>query len=80
MQAGHDPSTREVLGKFHVYVMGSERQAVVEVGPYLHNYWTVANAQHPGHTAARRLQAEDQIARANVIAGEPQRCRDSIRR
>ena len=47
VQAGHDPATREVLGKFHIYV-GSEREAVAEAGPYLHNYWTVADAQHPG--------------------------------
>jgi natural product biosynthesis luciferase-like monooxygenase protein len=80
VQAGHDPSTREVLGKFHVYVTGSARQAVAEAGPYLHNYWTVAGAQHPGRAAARQIQAEDQIARGNVIAGEPQRCIDLIRR
>ena len=80
MQAGHDPSTREVLGKFHIYVTSSEREAVAEAGPYLHNYWRVADAQHPGRSAARRLQAAEQIARGNVIAGEPQRCIDSIRR
>jgi natural product biosynthesis luciferase-like monooxygenase protein len=80
LQAGHDPSTREVLGKFHIYVTGSEREAVAEAGPYLHNYWTVADAQHPGRTAARRLQAAEQIARGNVIAGDPQRCIDIIRR
>src|SRR5207248_2952524 len=43
-------------------------------------YWRVADAQHPGRTAARRLQAAEQIARGNVIAGEPQRCIDIIRR
>ena len=80
VQAGHDPATREVLGKFHIYVTGSERQAVAEAGPYLHNYWTVADAQHPERTPARRLQAAEQIARGNVIAGEPQRCIDIIRR
>ena len=80
VQAGHDPSTREVLGKFHIYVTGSERQAVAEAGPYLHNYWRVADAQHLGRTAARRLQATEQIARGNVIAGDPQRCIDIIRR
>jgi natural product biosynthesis luciferase-like monooxygenase protein len=80
VQAGHDPSTREVLGKFHIYVTGSARQAVEEAGPYLHNYWTVAGGQNPGRAAARRVQAEGEIARGNVIAGEPQRCIDIIRR
>ncbi len=80
VKAGHDPSTREVLGKFHIYVTGSEREAVAVAGPYLHNYWAVADAQHPGRTTARRLQAAEQIARGNVIAGDPQRCIDLIRR
>jgi alkanesulfonate monooxygenase SsuD/methylene tetrahydromethanopterin reductase-like flavin-dependent oxidoreductase (luciferase family) len=80
VQAGHDPSTRKVLGKFHMYVADSEREAVEEAGPYLHNYWQVADAQQPGRTAARRMQAAEQIARGNVIAGEPQRCIDLIRR
>jgi len=80
VQAGHDPSTREVLGKFHIYVTGSEREAVAEAGPYLHNYWAVADAQHPVRAAARQIRAEDQIARGNVIAGEPQRCIDIIQR
>ena len=90
---GHDPAAREVLGKFHIDVTDSEREAVAEAGPYLHNYWRVADAQHPGRTAtgrslrslrrhsrADRLQAAEQIARGNVIAGEPQRCIDLIRR
>ena len=79
VQAGHDPATREVLGKFHIYVADSEQQAVHEAGPYLHNYWRVADAQHPGRSAVRQNQAEDQIARGNVIAGDPQRCIDIIR-
>jgi alkanesulfonate monooxygenase SsuD/methylene tetrahydromethanopterin reductase-like flavin-dependent oxidoreductase (luciferase family) len=80
VQAGHDPATRDVLGKFHIYVAGSEQAAVAEAGPYLHNYWAVADAQHPGRTAARPIQAAVQVARGNVIAGEPQRCIDLIRR
>ena len=80
VQAGHDPSTREVLGKFHIYVTDSTRAAVEEAGPYLHNYWAVADTQHPGRAATRPIQAVEQIARGNVIAGEPQRCIDIIRR
>jgi natural product biosynthesis luciferase-like monooxygenase protein len=80
VQAGHDLTTREVLGKFHIYVTDSARAAVEEAGPYLQNYWAVADAQHPGRAAARPIQAAEQIARGNVIAGEPQRCIDLIRR
>jgi natural product biosynthesis luciferase-like monooxygenase protein len=80
VQAGHDPSTREVLGKFHIYVTDSEPAAVAEAGPYLHNYWAVADAQHSWRTTARPIQVAEQIAQGNVIAGEPQRCIDLIRR
>jgi natural product biosynthesis luciferase-like monooxygenase protein len=79
VQAGHDPATREVLGKFHIYVTDSARAAVAEAGQYLHNYWTLADAQNHGRAAARRNHAADQIARGNVIGGEPQRCIDLIR-
>ena len=80
VKAGHDPSTREVLGKFHIYVTGSEREAVKEAGPYLHHYWTLADAQNRVGSAARQTRAQDQIARGNVIAGDPPRCIDIIRR
>jgi natural product biosynthesis luciferase-like monooxygenase protein len=80
VKAGHDPSSREVLGKFHIYVTDSAPAALKEAGPYLHNYWMVADAQHPGRAAPRPMQAAEQIARGNVIAGEPQRCIDLIRR
>jgi alkanesulfonate monooxygenase SsuD/methylene tetrahydromethanopterin reductase-like flavin-dependent oxidoreductase (luciferase family) len=80
VQAGYDPSTREVLGKFHIYVADSTAAAVAEAGAYLHNYWTLADAQHHGQAVTKRSQAADQIARGNVIAGEPQRCIDLIRR
>jgi alkanesulfonate monooxygenase SsuD/methylene tetrahydromethanopterin reductase-like flavin-dependent oxidoreductase (luciferase family) len=33
VQADHDPSTREVLGKFHIYVTDSARAAIEEAGP-----------------------------------------------
>src|SRR5207244_13008702 len=61
VQAGHDPATREVLGKFHIYVTDSERAAVAKAGPYLHNYWRVADAQQPWRSATGRWQAAEQI-------------------
>lgn len=80
VKAGHDPYSREVLGKFHIYVADSQRQAVAEAGPYLHNYWRLADTQHVGGNATRRRRADEEIAQGNVIAGEPQRCIDVIRR
>jgi natural product biosynthesis luciferase-like monooxygenase protein len=80
VKAGHDPATREVLGKFHIYVTDSAPAAVEEAGPYLHNYWKVADSQHLGRAWARSMQAAEQIRRGNVIAGEPRRCIDIIRR
>src|SRR5262249_47537061 len=53
---------------------------VEEAGPYLHNYWRGADAPHPGRSATGGGQAAGQIARGNVIAGDPQRCIDIIRR
>jgi alkanesulfonate monooxygenase SsuD/methylene tetrahydromethanopterin reductase-like flavin-dependent oxidoreductase (luciferase family) len=80
VQASHDSTTREVLGKFHIYVTESAPAAVEEAGPYLRNYWTVADAKRPGRAAARPIWAAEQSARGNVIAGEPQRCIDLIQR
>lgn len=80
VQAGHAPSTREVLGKFHIYVTDSEQRAVAEAGPYLQRYWALADAQNRTPATARPRQMHEQMARGNVIAGDPQRCIDLIRR
>jgi len=79
-QAGHDPSTREVLGKFHVYVSDSYRKAVDEAAPYLQNYWRVSEEQNTGRTVARRIDPEEEIERGRVIAGDPARVIDTIHR
>jgi natural product biosynthesis luciferase-like monooxygenase protein len=79
VEAGHDPSTREILGKFHVYVAESDSKAREEAQPYLANYERVTRMSNTsGHPAANgvirdRHDIEHEIKTGNVIAGDPTR-------
>lgn len=80
-QTGHDMTRLHVLGKFHVYVSDSLDQAVREATPYLGNYMDVhaaadPNRKDPGFLTFR--DAHTQLTRGFVIAGDPQRCIDTI--
>ncbi|HEY7068160.1 MAG TPA: LLM class flavin-dependent oxidoreductase [Chloroflexota bacterium] len=86
--AGHDPATREVLGKFHVYVAETNEAAQREAEPYLEHYEASAASviRRPSHQvppSTRRTRDRDyftaQIAAGNIIAGDPDRCVDVIR-
>ena len=79
VQAGHDPATREVLGKFHIYVTGSEREAVAGGRAVPTQLLDSCGCPAPGARGAT-APGRRQIARGNVIAGDPQRCIDIIRR
>jgi natural product biosynthesis luciferase-like monooxygenase protein len=88
LAAGHDPATREVLGKFHVYVAESNAAAVREAEPYLERYEASAASviRRPSHqvpSSAKRTRDRDyfaaQIAAGNIIAGDPDRCVEVIR-
>jgi alkanesulfonate monooxygenase SsuD/methylene tetrahydromethanopterin reductase-like flavin-dependent oxidoreductase (luciferase family) len=72
---------REVLGKFHVYVTDSLDQAVREAVPYLGNYYDIHAAADPdrGLRGSKEHDFASDIAGGFVIAGDPQRCIDSIR-
>jgi natural product biosynthesis luciferase-like monooxygenase protein len=78
--AGHDPSTREILGKFHIYVAESDAKAREEAMPYLQNYRDIANQRNSGNIAGTggRIDLDEQIRRGDVIAGDPQRVIDVI--
>jgi natural product biosynthesis luciferase-like monooxygenase protein len=87
--AGHDPATREILGKFHVYVAESDAAAVREATPYLERYEasSASALRRPSHQATpgarpRRDGAyfAAEIAAGNIIAGAPDRCVEVIRR
>jgi probable F420-dependent oxidoreductase len=80
--AGHDFTTTEVLGKFHIYVSGSLDQAIEEAAPYLESYFDVHKAADPERNMGGGLltvrDVKTQLAHGFVIAGDPQRCVDTI--
>ncbi len=81
-QAGHDIGGRQILGKFHIYVSDSLDQAVREATPYMENYLDVHAAVDPDRREAGFITVRDvhtQLTRGFVIAGDPQRCIDTIR-
>jgi natural product biosynthesis luciferase-like monooxygenase protein len=89
LAAGHDPATREVLGKFHVYVAETNEVACREAEPYLERYEVssssaIRRASHQVPPSEKRLRNADyfaeQIAAGNIIAGAPDRCVEVIRR
>lgn len=81
-RTGHDVGTREILGKFHIYVSDSFNQAVREATPYLHHYREVHEAADPAKKQAFLSPQEitSQLAQGFVIGGDPQRCIDAIHR
>lgn len=76
--AGHDSSTREVLGKFHIYVSDSDEAAAREASPYIERYREIANKRNRDGLAGRpirdRSDFEAEVESGNVIAGDPARC------
>ena len=77
-EAGH--GKREVLGKFHVYVADSLDHAVREAGTYIENYHTTHQAADPDRKLGASRDFHDQMERGFLIAGDAQRCIDSIHR
>lgn len=80
--AGYDLKRRHVLGKFRVYVAESLEQAAREAAPYLNNYSAVHRAADPDrkHNLLMPRDISTQFEQGLVIAGDPQRCIDAIRR
>ncbi len=87
-EAGYDPATREILGKFHVYVADSDAAAEREAAPYYERYSAVAAARTPRstverlprqHQARARHDFASETAGGNIIAGSPERCIEIIR-
>jgi natural product biosynthesis luciferase-like monooxygenase protein len=81
-EAGHESERRKIIGKFHVYVADSFDQAIREATPYLTHYFDVHRAADPdrklGLLSIRGASA--QLEQGLVIAGDPQRCIDTIHR
>ena len=81
--AGHDFTQTEVLGKFHIYVSSSLDKAVEEAAPYLGNYLDVHHAADTDRKEEGLIVQRDpktQLSEGFVIAGDPQRCVDSIQK
>ena len=82
-KAGHDFTATDVLGKFHIYVSSSLDKAVEEASPYLGNYLDVHHAADTDRKEAGLLiqrDAKTQIIEGFVIAGDPERCVDTIQK
>jgi len=77
--AGHDFVSREVLGKFHIYVSDSFERGMREAAPYMKNYSDIHTAVDPGRKLTERDIGSD-MARGFIIVGDPERCSDTIRR
>jgi alkanesulfonate monooxygenase SsuD/methylene tetrahydromethanopterin reductase-like flavin-dependent oxidoreductase (luciferase family) len=82
-KAGHDAGKTDILGKFHIYVTDSLDKAVEEAAPYLDNYLEVHTAADTDRKEVGLLvqrAAETQIREGFVLAGDPQRVADTIRK
>ncbi len=77
-EGGH--GKREILGKFHVYVADSLNDAEREAGVYIQNYNTAHQAADPDRKLGAARDFHAQIERGFLIAGDAQRCIDSIHR
>jgi alkanesulfonate monooxygenase SsuD/methylene tetrahydromethanopterin reductase-like flavin-dependent oxidoreductase (luciferase family) len=75
-QHGHDPASREILGKFHVYVAESDAAARQEAEQYWLNYYRLAYERAtwnvPAVPTAEKYAAE--VAQRHAIVGDPARC------
>lgn len=89
VEAGHDPRTREVLGKFHIYVTERNDAVLPEAGPYLARYEAVAHDRLSRQRGPRRdllgvhrdrHDLAHEVASGNIIAGDPDTCIAVIRR
>jgi natural product biosynthesis luciferase-like monooxygenase protein len=82
VEAGHDPATREILGKFHIYVAETNEAARREASAYLATYSEIANARNatnPNYGVERRPRDWDsQVDEGNVIGGDARRCIEII--
>ena len=80
---GHDPRTKDILGKFHIYVSSSLEKAIEEAGPYITSYYDVHKAADPSRKEMGLLSQRDtktQLEQGFAIAGDPERVADSIRK
>jgi alkanesulfonate monooxygenase SsuD/methylene tetrahydromethanopterin reductase-like flavin-dependent oxidoreductase (luciferase family) len=80
IEAGYDPLDRDVLGKFHIYVADSEEAALREAIPYYDNYRRISGAHLRQGDRPVRSSIEEQIAKGDIIIGNPSQCIELIQR
>ncbi|HEY7066078.1 MAG TPA: LLM class flavin-dependent oxidoreductase [Chloroflexota bacterium] len=87
-ESGYDPASREILGKFHIYVADSQAAAEREAASYYERYSAVAAARTPRavpNPQPRQNQARArhgfaaEVASGDIIAGDAQHCIEAIR-
>lgn len=79
-EAGHDPASRHVEGKFHVHV-AETTAAARRALPYLLNYRMLVDARDPIRIKpSGPYDYDGQLAKGNIIFGDPRQCIDLIRR
>src|SRR5581483_9819070 len=78
---GFDPSSRELLGKFHIYVSESDRTAREEANPYWINYRACGAASDPSRN--RNVNSRDidsEAEKGNMLVGDAQRVIELIQK
>jgi alkanesulfonate monooxygenase SsuD/methylene tetrahydromethanopterin reductase-like flavin-dependent oxidoreductase (luciferase family) len=77
---GHDPATKEVLGKFHMYVAADDAVARREAEPWWLGYYRTAHARGSWNVPHAPTPADFQVelAQQHVIVGDPPRCADML--
>jgi alkanesulfonate monooxygenase SsuD/methylene tetrahydromethanopterin reductase-like flavin-dependent oxidoreductase (luciferase family) len=82
-KAGHDATSRDILGKFHIYVSSSLDKALEEAEPYLAGYYHVHKDADPSRKELGLMVQRDartQLEQGFVLAGDPERVADTIRK
>lgn len=81
-ESGHDPSTREVLAKFHVFVADDMDEARRYASPAYEHYKRIAGERSgrggPDHFRAG-TEFDDLVRERKFIAGSPAECIEQIR-
>jgi len=77
---GHDPSTREILGKLHVYVAESDADARRDAERYWMNYYDMLYNRGSWSTKAPPTleDYETEVREGKAVVGDPDRCIEAI--
>ena len=79
-QHSHDPASREILGKFHIYVADSDAAARRDAERHWLNYYQMLydRGSWSVHQAPTAEAYAAEVAQGKAIVGDPQRCIERI--